>query len=125
MKTTETTRVGGGRVLPSWLLERLHTRSSLHVTVKPGTGLNLTSDWWDASIEELGISHCDYGIDTAVSGLAMKISNALDDGVFDDCDPQNAALVLKLYLAKLDGSMWKLLNESAVFAGDGDFEIIT
>ncbi len=98
---------------------------SLAVAVTPGTGLNLASDWWDARIDELGISHCDYGIDAAVSGLAMKLSNALDDEVFDDCEPRHAALVLKLHLARLDGTLWRLLQESVVFAGDRDFEIVT
>ena len=106
-------------------IERILARTEVQTVLAPGTGLNLNSDWWDARIDELGISHCDYGIDAAVSGLAVKLSNALDDEAFDDCEPQHAALVLKLYLAKLDGSMWKLLNESAVFAGDSDFEIIT
>lgn len=106
-------------------IDRILARTAIQTALTPGTGLNLNSDWWDARIDELDISHCDYGIDAAVSGLAMKLSNALDDEAFDDCEPQHAALVLKLHLARLDGTLARLLQESAVFAGDRDFEIVT
>ena len=106
-------------------IERILARTAVQTVLAPGTGLNLNSDWWDARIDELGISHCDYGIEAAVSGLAMKISNALDDEAFDDCEPQHAALVLKLHLARLDGTLRRLLQDSMVFAGDRDFEIVT
>ena len=107
------------------LLRRVAASVGLSVVVTPGTGLNLNSDWWDARIDELDISHCDYGIDSAVSGLALKLSNALDDEAFDDCEPQHAALVLKFHLARLDGTLRRLLQDSTVFAGDRDFEIVT
>jgi hypothetical protein len=107
------------------ILRRVGASVGLSVVVTPGTGLNLNSAWWDARIDELGISHCDYGIDAAISGLAVKLSNALDDEAFDDCEPQHAALVLKLYLARLDGTLARLLQDSTVFAGDRDFEIVT
>ena len=106
-------------------IERILERTAVQTALTPGTGLNLNSDWWDARIDELGIAHCDYGIDSAVSGLALKLSNALDDEAFDDCEPQHAALVLKLHLARLDGTLWRLLQDSTVFAGDEDFEIVT
>ena len=106
-------------------IDRILERTAVQTALTPGTGMNLNSDWWDARIDELGISHCDYGIDAAVSGLAMKLSNALDDEAFDDCEPQHAALVLKLHLARLDGTLSQLLQDSAVFAGDRDFEIVT
>ena len=105
-------------------IDRILARTAVQTALTPGTGLNIASDWWDARIDELGISHCDYGIDAAVSGLAMKVSNALDDEAFDDCEPQHAALVLKLHLASLDGTLWRLLQDSTVFAGDRDFEIV-
>ena len=106
-------------------IERILERTAVQTALTPGTGLNLNADWWDARIDELDISHCDYGIDAAVSGLAMKLSNALDDEAFDDCEPQHAALVLKLHLSRLDGTLWQLLQDSTVFAGDRDFEIVT
>jgi hypothetical protein len=112
-------------MVPDRILRRVADGVSLSVALTPGTGLNLSSDWWDAQIDELGISHCDYGLDAALSGLAMKLSNALDDEAFDDCEPQHAALVLKLHLARLDGTLWRLLQESTVFAGDRDFEMVT
>ena len=111
--------------VPVQVLEGIVAGIEPKVLVTPGTGLNLNSDWWDARIDELGIAHCDYGIDAAVEGLAMKLSNALDDEVFDDCEPQHAALVLKLHLARLDGTLARLLQGSTVFAGDRDFEIVT
>ena len=111
--------------VPQSVLRSVAASAPVSVSVTPGTGLNLNSDWWDARIDELGISHCDYGIDAAVSGLAVKLSNALDDEAFEDCEPQHAALVLKLHLARLDGTLSQLLQNSAVFAGDWDFEIVT
>ena len=106
-------------------IDRILARTAVQTALTPGTGLNIASDWWDARIDELGIAHCDYGIDSAVSGLALKLSNALDDEALDDCEPQHAALVLKLHLARLDGTLWRLLQDSTVFAGDEDFESVT
>ena len=110
--------------VPQSVLRSVAASAPVSVSVTPGTGLNIASDWWDARIDDLDISHCDYGIDAAVSGLALKLGNALDDEAFDDCEPQHAALVLKLHIARLDGTLWRLLQDSTVFAGDEDFEIV-
>ena len=110
---------GEGSAAPSYELLRRHVENvPLAVAVTPGTGLNIHSDWWDARIEDIGISHCDYGLDKAVSGLAMRVRNALEDGALDDCGQRNSALALRLHLARLDGDLMEILHDSTVIAGD-------
>ncbi len=78
------------------------------MALTPGSGLNLTSDWWTASFEPFGICRTDYGVDAALIELTYDVRDALAEPLPDD----NPLLLMRLWLADETQQLGRLLEGS-------------
>jgi hypothetical protein len=59
------------------VLDRLVASAELHVLLEPRSGLDLTDDWWTASVEALHVEAIDYGVDAARIGLVYALRDEI------------------------------------------------
>lgn len=114
-------KAGSGDLVLSQL-EKLVEDVRVPVDVFPWSGTNLTNDWWGAQIYELHISGADLGLDAALMSLASQVAGAVPELLADrlvNGGPQ-IGLLLRLWLAERDGSLGRLIMQSARFAGCDD-----
>ena len=83
------------------LVDALVADAELAVRISPSTGLHLNHDWWVASVDELRVEVCEYGLEATLT----RLTHALRDEVARMTEsphgqpPSVLALALRLALA--------------------------
>jgi hypothetical protein len=85
------------------------------VTVSPGSGINVSSDWWSLELRQLDVAVSEYGLDTAeqalVHAVAAETRSRLDTGTLSASE---SALAIRLQLASQMGLLADLLQAAQV-----------
>ncbi len=98
--------------VPRTLLDELLADVEVPVGLTPGSGLNLTSDWWTASFEPFGLERTDYGVDAALIGLTFDVRDALIERVANPQSDDDPLLLMRLWLANEEQQLGRLLERS-------------
>lgn len=102
---------------PDTLTELATALQAVRVSVilSPGSGTNISSDWWSLEISELGVTVCKYGLEATqyafVQAVAAETRTRVDAG---NLSGPECALVTRLYLACLMGLLADLLQDAEV-----------
>jgi len=107
--------------VPRTLLDELLADVEVPVGLTPGSGLNLTSDWWTASFEPFGLERTDYGVDAALIGLTFDVRDALIERVANPQSDDDPLLLMRLWLANEEQQLGRLLERSIRLA-NWDYE---
>ncbi len=103
--------------VPRTLLDELLADVEVPVGLMPGSGLNLTRDWWTVSFEPFGLTRTDYGVDAALIGLTYDVRDALAERLAEPLPDDNPLLLMRLWLADETQQLGRLLEGSSRLIG--------
>jgi hypothetical protein len=85
------------------------------VIVSPGSGTNLSGDWWSMELRELGIAVCEYGLETTERALVHAIAAETRERLnTSNLSASESALVIRLDVAARNGLLSDLLQAAQV-----------
>ena len=102
-------------------LSRLVADVEVQVDAYPSSGSSPFRHYYVVVLEELGLAHCDLGLDAALIGLTEEVGEKVRAVLADPSDERRRVLplLLRLHLADLDGSLGRLLEHSTRLVRDG------
>ena len=90
-------------------------RIPITVRVVAGTGHGVADDWWELTLDELRIGCVGLSLAEAEQNLALAVQDEVQQRIDEEqLSPDEAAVVIRLYLAMLAGDLPRLLLASQV-----------
>ena len=98
---------------PQELVDRLLDHVSVDVIIRPGSGMSIADDWWEARVDALGVAVAGMGVNAALDELATTVCaetrRRADEGMLETQMP----LLIRLAVAELRDQLRDLLDANA------------